>query len=171
MAPVGSAIPLPPGGANGVGAHAQSHAELEKPCECTDRWHADHQALQNAYARISLHEAHELVHELDGHQAVGVEHERKLVLLAPTLAEIRYVAGLVAGILLTPPIRQRNPAAPCGRERCKAALLCCNDVAVAAVAQHVKMKFVARIRCRKTGNHRLEQMDNMLGRLVADAQE
>ena len=59
VAPVGAAIALPPGAAERVGAHAEPHAELEDAGEGAGRRHADDQALQDADARIGLHDAHQ----------------------------------------------------------------------------------------------------------------
>src|SRR5674476_1417326 len=54
MAPIGSAIALPPGGAQSVGAHAEPHAELEYAREHAGRWHPDNQRLQDAEGRVGL---------------------------------------------------------------------------------------------------------------------
>src|SRR5262249_61458050 len=70
VAPVRAAVALPPGAADGVGAHAQPHAELENTGKRARRRHADHQALQNPETRIDLHDAHELEDEIDAHGAV-----------------------------------------------------------------------------------------------------
>ena len=51
VAPIGSAIALPPGAADRVGAHAEPHAELEDAGERAGRRQADDQALQNAELR------------------------------------------------------------------------------------------------------------------------
>ena len=98
VAPIGPAIALPPGAADGVGAHAEPHAELEDARERAGRRHADHEALQDAEPRIGLHDAHQPQHRVGGHDAVGVEHDRELVVLAPALAEVADVAGLEAGV-------------------------------------------------------------------------
>ena len=99
VAPIGPAIALPPGAADGVGAHAEPHAELEDAREGAGRGQPDDEALQDAELRVGLHDAHQPQHRIRGHQAVGIEHDREFVLRAPALAEIADVAGLEAGIL------------------------------------------------------------------------
>ena len=95
VAPIGPAIALPPGAADGVGAHAEPHAELEDAREGAGRRQADDQPLQNAEPRIGLHDADEPQHGVGGHEAVGVERHGELVVAAPALAEVADVAGLV----------------------------------------------------------------------------
>ena len=112
VTPVRPAVGLPPGAADGVGAHAEPHAELEDARKCAGRRHADDQALQDAELRIGLHDAHEAQHGLGGHQAVGVEHQRVVVLIAPAVAEVTDVAGLEAGVHFTPAVGERDAAAP-----------------------------------------------------------
>src|SRR5262249_50859676 len=99
VAPVRPAIALPPGAADGVGAHAKPHAKLEDAGKGAGRRHPDYQALHDAEPRIDLHDAHELEHEVDGHHAVGIEHDCEVVVLTPALAEVADIAGLEPGIL------------------------------------------------------------------------
>ena len=56
--------------------------------------------------------AHQTQHGVGGHQAVGVEHQREVVMLAPALAEIADVAGLEAGVVLAAAVGDRDAAAP-----------------------------------------------------------
>ena len=56
----------------------------------------------------------------DGHDAVGVEHDREVMLLAPALAEFADIAGLEAEIVGATAVGQRNPSAPGRGERGKA---------------------------------------------------
>src|SRR6185437_1677305 len=56
VAPVGPAVGLPPGAADGPGAQAETHAELEQPREGAAGRHADHQALQDAELGRALHD-------------------------------------------------------------------------------------------------------------------
>src|SRR5207249_12149471 len=132
--PVRPAIALPPGAADGVGAHAQPHPELEDADKGAGRRHADHQALHDAEPRIDLHDAHELEHEVDGHHAVGVEHDCEVVILAPALAKVADIAGLEPDIFLAPAVGERDPPAPCRRQRRKARVLDGGDVSLAGVA-------------------------------------
>src|SRR5262249_58398509 len=117
VAPVWPAIALPPGAADGVGAHAKPHAELEDAGKGAGRRHPDDQALHDAETRIDLHDPHELEHEVDGHHAVGIEHGCEVVILAPALAEVADIAGLESDILLAPAVRERDLPAPCRRQR------------------------------------------------------
>ena len=59
VAPIRPAIALPPGAADGVGAHAEPHAELEHARERAGRGQADDQPLQDAELGIGLHDAHQ----------------------------------------------------------------------------------------------------------------
>ena len=63
------------------------------------RGRADDEALQDADARMRLHDAHEAQDRLARHQAVGVERQHQVVVRAPALAEIAQVAGLEAGVV------------------------------------------------------------------------
>ena len=110
--PIGTAIALPPGVADGVGAHAEPHAELEQARESAGRRQTDNESLQNAEIGVGLHDAHEPQDGVGGHEAVGVEHHGELMLCPPALAEVADVAGLVAGIDIAPPIRDRDPILP-----------------------------------------------------------
>ena len=95
VAPIGPAIALPPGAADGVGAHAKPHAELKDAREGAGRGKADDQPLQNAEPGIRLHDADETQNGIRRHETVGVERHREFVLGAPALAEVADVAGLV----------------------------------------------------------------------------
>ena len=112
VAPVGAAIALPPGRADGPGAHAEPHAELEEARERAGRGQADDEALQNAELRIGLHDAHQAQDRRRGHEAVGVERDGEFVLAAPALAEVPEVAGLEAGVVGAAAIGHRDAAAP-----------------------------------------------------------
>jgi hypothetical protein len=171
MAPIRPAITLPPCAADGVGAHPQAHPELEDAGKGAGRGHADDQALQDAEPRIDLHDAHELEQEIDRHDAVGVEHDGEVVVLAPALAEIRDVASLEADIVGAKPVGQRDPAVPCRCERGKACALGRGDLRPAGVAQHVDMKARPHAPRGQHLHHRLEQPRHPLGRFVADTQQ
>ena len=95
VAPIGPAIALPPGAADGVGAHAEPHAELKDARERAGRGKADDQPLQNAELGIGLHDADETQNGVGRHETVGVERHREFMLAAPALAEFTDVAGLV----------------------------------------------------------------------------
>src|SRR4029077_15659300 len=99
VTPVRAAIALPPGAADGVGAHAKPHTELENAGKRARRGHADYQALQNPETGIDLHDAHELEDQFDAHGAVGIEHDCEVVTFAPARAEVADVAGLERDIL------------------------------------------------------------------------
>ena len=121
--PVGSAIGLPPGPADRVGAQPQPHAELKHPREGAGRRQADDQALQDAEPRIGLHDANEAQDGVGGDEAIRVQRDRELMLTAPARAEIADVAGLEAGIGRAPAVGDGNAIAPRGRERGKARAL------------------------------------------------
>src|SRR5258708_4133936 len=162
MAPVRPAIALPPGAADGVGAHAQPHPELEDAGKGAGRRHADHQALHDAEPRIDLHDAHELEHEVDGHHAVGVEHDCEVVILAPALTKVADIAGLEPDIFLAPAVGERDPSAPC-RQRRKARVLGGGDVSLAGVAEHIDVEALADATRGEAFHHRLEHAYDTLG--------
>src|SRR5258708_1470376 len=112
VAPIGPAIALPPGAADGVGAHAKPHAELKDAREGAGRRKAYDQSLKNAKLGIGLHDANESENGVRGHQTVGVERHREVILASPTLAESTDVAGLVTRVDHTTPVGDRNPIAP-----------------------------------------------------------
>src|SRR5262249_15067272 len=143
VAPVRSAIALPPGAADRVGAHAKPHAKLEDAGKGAGRRHPDYQALDDAEPRIDLHDAHELEHEVDGHHAVGVEHDCEVVVLAPALAEVADIASLEPGILRATTVGQRDLPAPRRRQCRKARVLGGGHVGLAGVAQHIDMEALA----------------------------
>ncbi len=62
VTPIGPAVGLPPRAADGVGAHAEAHAELEHAGEGAGRRQADDEALHDAELGIALHDAHEPEH-------------------------------------------------------------------------------------------------------------
>ena len=77
-----------------VGAHAEPHAELEDPREGAGGRQAHDQPLKDAEPGIGLHDANQTQHRAGGHQTVGVERDREIVVAAPALAEIADVARL-----------------------------------------------------------------------------
>ena len=169
--PIRPAISLPPGGPHGVGAHAQSHAELEHPGKRARRGHADHERLQDADARLDLHHAHEPQQELDRHRTVGIEHDRKLVPAAPALAEIPDVSCFVSDIAGASTILHMDAAMPGSRQGCKARLLRHGDIGRAGIAKDVHTKMLGARDSREPLEHRLDEARDAFGRLVADAQK
>ncbi len=161
VAPVWSAIGLPPGAAHGPGAQAEAHAELEDPREGARRGHADHEALQDAEPRIDLHDADQTQDACGGHKAVGIERHHQVVPVAPALEEIADVAGLEAGVGLAPPVGDRKAALPL--------FLCRRNIGPAGVAQHIDVEAVRHARCIETRYHGREIAHHPLGPLVAHA--
>jgi hypothetical protein len=171
VSPIDAAIALPPGAADGVGAHAEPHAELENARERAGRRQADHQALQDADLAVRLHDAHQPQDGGGRHKAVRVERDRKLVAVAPPLAEVAHVAGLEARIVGAPPIGQPQAAVPSLGEQPEARVLLLGDRRVAGVAEHIDVEAVTDAGSREVGHHRLEVADHPLGALVANAQQ
>ena len=165
--PMGAAVGLPPGAAGGVGPHGEPHAELKDAGEGRGRRHADHEALEDADLRRGLHDAH---HAQDGgrrNEAVGVEGHGEVMRRAPAQAEIPDIAGLEAGIVVTPAIRDRDAAAPFLGEVRKAALLSRRYDEVACVAQRIEMKM--RADRGEAVKHGREIADDPRGVFIADA--
>src|ERR1035441_1621583 len=95
MAPIGAAISLPPGAADGVRAHAEPHTELKEACEGAGRRQSDDQPLQDTEFGVRLHDADEAQDGVRRHEAVGVERHSEFMVAAPALTEIANIAGLV----------------------------------------------------------------------------
>src|SRR5262249_1699074 len=98
VSPIRPAVALPPGAADCVGAHAQSHAELKDAGKGTRGRHTDDQAWHDAEAGLHLHHAHQLEHELHGHDAVGIEHDCEIVVPAPAPAEVGDITRLETNV-------------------------------------------------------------------------
>ena len=171
VAPIGTAVALPPGAADRVGAHAEPHAELEDARERAGRRHADHEALHDAEPRVRLHDAHEAQHRLGGHEAVGVERDGKFVQMPPALAEIADVAGLETGVDLAPPVGEGDQPIPRGAECGDLRRFVRRDLRVAGVAQHIEMEPIAHARRDEAAHQRLQVADHPLGHFVADADD
>ena len=171
VAPIGPAIALPPGAADGVGAHAKPHAELKDARERAGRGKAHDQPLENAEIGIGLHDANETENGFRRHETVGVERHREFMLAAPALAEFTDVAGLVGGVDRTAPVGDRDPVAPARGKRCETRLLAARDVGVAGVAEDIEMETLAAAGGIEARQHRLEIADHPLRQLVADAQQ
>ena len=73
-------------------------AELENTGEEAAAGKPDREALQNAEARMGLHDPHHPENRGAGHETVGVEHHGEIIVLAMMLAEIMHVAALEADI-------------------------------------------------------------------------
>src|SRR5262249_49735247 len=112
VAPIWSAIALPPGAADGVGAHAQPHAELENAGKGAGRWHSNDQRLQDPKAGSDLHDPLELEDEVRRHEAVGIEQYCEIVMLAPARAEVSDISGFETDIVGATAVCQSDPAAP-----------------------------------------------------------
>ena len=102
--PIRTAITLPARRAQRVGAHAEPHAELKNAREGAGTRQAGHQRLQNADARLGLHDAHQAQHRRRRHHAVGIEHDGVFMLPPPLLAKIADIARLEAAAVLAPAI-------------------------------------------------------------------
>ncbi|MND59351.1 hypothetical protein D3C80_505490 [compost metagenome] len=70
MAPIWSAIGIPPRRAHGECAHAMAHAELEHPRKPAGRRHADHKRLQDTDLGPRLHRCDKPDDRITGHDAV-----------------------------------------------------------------------------------------------------
>ena len=171
VAPVGSAIGLPPGAADGVGAHAEPHAELEDARERAGRRHADHQALQDAEPRIGLHHAH----ERSTASAVMTLSASSMTANSWSLPQrsqkSRMLPALKPSIVRAATVGERDAPAPGGGERREARVLGGGERRLAGVAEHVDMEAVADAVRGETSHHRVEQADHLVRRLVADAQQ
>ena len=68
------------------------------------------QRLDDAGARVLLHQPHQIDQRVAAHRAVGVEHDHVAVVAAPAAAEVGHVAGLALGAALAPAVEQRQAA-------------------------------------------------------------
>ena len=106
-----------------------------------------------------------------GHEAVGVEGHGKFVFIAPSLAEVANIAGLVAGIDVAAPVGECETSAPTRRKRAEACFLDGRYFGIARVAQNVDMKAVADSSRAEAAHHRFEIADHPLRRFIADAHQ
>ena len=132
---------------------------------------ADDEALQDAEPRIALRDAHQPQDRIRRHETVGVEHQREIVIAAPARAELADVAGLVAGVDLTPAVDQRQLVAPLRGERRKRALLRRRNGRVVRVAQHIDAKAAGVAGRGEAGHHRLQVAHQPFRVFVADAEQ
>src|SRR5205085_2481480 len=84
---------LPPGTADGVGAHPEPHAELEHARKGAGGRQADDQPLENTQPWTGLHDSDKTENGVGRHDAVGIERHREIMLAAPALAEVAAVTG------------------------------------------------------------------------------
>ena len=84
--------------------------------------------LDNPRVRVCFHQPRHFDNRFRRHQAVGVQHQHKVVFRPPAVAEILDVAGLARRILRPPPVIDMQPraagrsAAPPGCFRIRTAL-------------------------------------------------
>ncbi len=169
--PKGPAVAHPPGLTHGVGAHPVAHAELENAGKSARRGHADHEALQDANLRMRLHHAHQ-AHDLGArHQAVGIQRQHKLELVAPAGAEVAHVAGLVADVVAAPAVADAIGGAGGGLPGGDGRLLDRGDGAVVAVAQDEIAERGALARLLDAVLHDFETLNGSRGVLVAQGHE
>ncbi len=127
--------------------------------------------LDQAGAGVVLHQPHQAAHGGTGHQAVGVEHDHEVVLVAVGGAELADIAGLAPGILLAAAIADRRQAGPAPSRQtwmpAKFALLGRGDLRVAGVAEdeEVEVAPVAAGAGERPGHHpdRREDRGRILG--------
>src|ERR1019366_10381990 len=104
----------PRGGAHRVAADPGAHAELENPREGRGGGRSDDKGLDDADAGIGLSDSGQPQDRLAVHQAVGVERNHEFVRVAPTLAEVADIAGLVAAIVGAATVMEAPRGAPPG---------------------------------------------------------
>src|SRR5262245_11819746 len=156
VAPIGSAITLPPGAADGVGAHAEPHAELEDAGKRAGRRQTDDESLQYPELGVRFHDPDETKDGFGGHKTIGIKRHREFVFTAPPFAEIADITRLVTGVDGAPPVGHRDAVPPMLGQRTETFLLDRRDVWVAGVTQHIDMETDTEPRLREAGQHRLE---------------
>ena len=153
MPPVGPAIALPARGTQRVRPHAQPHAELEDAGEGTVGGQSGDERLQDADARMDLHDAYQTQDGVRGHHAVGVEHDCVGVQRTPALAEVAQVARLEPGPAFAASVGDRNDVAEARRKvRCECFLVA-GDVGAVAVAEDVQMEVAGFARADDAFEH------------------
>src|SRR5262245_2109615 len=140
MAPVRTAVSLPPCAADRVGPHAEPHPELENAGESARRRQTDHKSLQNSESGICLHQTNQTQDRLRSHETVGIERDRELVISAPSLAEIANVAGLVPRIHGAPPVCRPETVFPSRGELADARFFSLRNRRVTGIAQHIQVE-------------------------------
>ncbi len=122
------------------------HSELEGAREGALRRRAGDEALQDAEARMRLHQPHQLDDFGARHQAVGIERQHEVVGLAPPLQKIAHIAGLIAVISLAAAIGGAAPVGKFGLPGVEQPFLLTRNLGDVGVAQdeEVKMLVLAR---------------------------
>ena len=94
VAPIRTAITLPPSAADGVGAHAETHTELKDARKGAGRRQADDKSLQYPELGIRFHEADQTQDRFGGHKTIGIERHSQFVLAAPRSQKSRMLPAL-----------------------------------------------------------------------------
>ena len=91
--------------------------------------------------------------------------------IAKAQTEVADIAGLVAGVLAAPPVSDGDAGAPRGGQLGEPRLLDLAEDRIRGVAQHIDMKSVRHSGRGELCEHRLEITDDVLRRLIADADQ
>src|SRR3569833_590588 len=171
VTPILSAIALPPCAPDGVGAQTEPHAKLKDAREGAGGRKPYDQALKNAEIGIRLHDSNQAENGIGGHEAVGVERHREIMLAAPAVAKLPNIAGLVACVNDASSVRDRHPIGPPRAQGSETSLLAAYDARIAAVAKNIQRKSFHVATKVKASQHRLQIPNHPLRRFVADAQQ
>ena len=108
MTPVGAAITLPPRASDRIGTHAEPHSKLEDPRKRAICRQTDDKALQYTDLRIGFHAPDEICDGVGRKKTIGIEDQCEIVPVAPAVAKILNVSGLVSGVIRPAPIECLN---------------------------------------------------------------
>ena len=108
---------------------------------------------------VGLHHAHQPHDRGCRHEAVGVERNGEVMAIAKAQTEVAHVAGLVAGVVGAPPVRDGDAGAPRGGQLGEPRLLDLAEDRVCGVAQHIDMKSIRHPGRGELCEHRLEIAD------------
>ena len=169
MAPERAAVGLPPGRAQGIGAHAVAHPDLEQTRERRRVGQADDELLEDADLGALLDDPRQADDRLARHQAVGVEHEHEVEPMPLRAQEVPDIAGLVAGIVRAAAIVQALGEDRGGRagSRTGAAPGLPSPV-LARVAQDEELEGLRLAGILQAAEHGLEMAEDPLGLLLED---
>ena len=162
MAPERAAVALPPGGAQGIGAHAVAHPDLEQTRERRRVRQADDELLEDADLGALLDDPRQADDRLARHQAVGVEHEHEVEPMPVRAQEVPDIAGLVAGVVGTAAVVQALGKILAGAQALEQAQLLRCRRGLACVAQNEELEGVRLAGILQAAEHGREVTEDAL---------
>ena len=122
--------------------------------------------LDQCDAIVPLHQTDQAAHRGSAHQAVGIEHDREVVVAARPIEELANVAGLAAQVAGTAPVSEcRDGADP---QRGGTSFFGGRDVRRSRVAEHVNDDIVGCAEARERRPHHTDAREYVVDILLED---